>query len=283
MNAEATPKSRSSNDLADILFQDKNLSYGAYVLRRAYASDLGMSFLISVFVLVMVFVSPLIIDWLKGEEEEEPIKTVRVLSYSELSAPPPIERKKVPPPPKPEIKIPPKKSQLKFIPPKVKPDEEVKDEEVPTQDDLLNKLAGTETVVGNDSIGLDEGDPDAVEMPEEVIAAPPPPKEEVFDFVAYMPEFPGGSTELLKFLTREIVYPSRAKEFGVQGVVVIKFVVQADGEITKVGIIQGLHPDCDNEAIRAIRRMPKWIPGRNGEFPVPVRVVMPVHFKLVDR
>jgi TonB family protein len=95
-----------------------------------------------------------------------------------------------------------------------------------------------------------------------------------------MPEFPGGVQALYKFLGENLQYPAVAVESGIQGRVVAKFVVQKDGTITDIQIKKGLDPACDKEAIRIIRKMPKWIPGTQDGKPVPVYYDLPVSFKL---
>ena len=103
---------------------------------------------------------------------------------------------------------------------------------------------------------------------------------EVFATVEKQPEYPGGMAELMKFLSSNIQYPTACKKKGIQGKVVVQFVVDTDGSITDVQVIRKVDPRLDEEAIRVIKAMPKWIPGMNGGKNVRVRFTLPVNFNL---
>ena len=102
----------------------------------------------------------------------------------------------------------------------------------------------------------------------------------VIDVVEIQPEFPGGVDALMKYLVKNIKYPSRAQESGIQGTVVVKFVVDKDGSITDIKIAKALDPECDKEAVRVIRGMPKWKPAMQLGKPVRCQFSVPVRFKL---
>ena len=116
---------------------------------------------------------------------------------------------------------------------------------------------------------------------------PPPPKpveeeatEEIFVVVEQQPEFPGGTTALMKFLGDNIKYPVIAQENGIQGRVITNFVVERDGSISDVQVVRGQDPSLDKEAVRVIKTMPKWKPGQQRGKPVRVRFTLPVVFRL---
>jgi len=116
---------------------------------------------------------------------------------------------------------------------------------------------------------------------------PPPPKpveeeatEEIFVVVEQQPEFPGGTTALMKFLSDNIKYPVIAQENGIQGRVIMNFVVERDGSISDVQVVRGQDPSLDKEAERVIKTMPKWKPGQQRGKPVRVRFTLPVVFRL---
>ena len=116
---------------------------------------------------------------------------------------------------------------------------------------------------------------------------PPPPKpvveeatEEIFVVVEKQPEFPGGTTALMKFLGDNIKYPIIAQENGIQGRVITNFVVERDGSISDVQVVRGQDPSLDKEAVRVIKTMPKWTPGQQRGKPVRVRFTLPVVFRL---
>ena len=95
-----------------------------------------------------------------------------------------------------------------------------------------------------------------------------------------MPSFPGGPAALMKFLSENIKYPVVAQENGVQGRVVVAFVVERDGSITDVHIARGVDPSLDKEAVRVVKSMPKWTPGKQNGSAVRVKFNVPVAFRL---
>jgi len=115
---------------------------------------------------------------------------------------------------------------------------------------------------------------------------PPPeenesvPEQHIFVVVEQMPSFPGGPGALMKYLAKHIKYPELAKESGIQGRVFINFVVEPDGTIDHVKVLRGIGGGCDEEAVRVVKSMPKWIPGKQRGKPVRVSFNLPVKFTL---
>ena len=109
---------------------------------------------------------------------------------------------------------------------------------------------------------------------EEVVEA------EIFTVVEEMPEFPGGMAKLAEYLAKNIKYPQLARESGIQGRVFINFVVENDGSVTNVKVMRSLGGGCDEEAMRVVKSMPKWKPGKQRGKPVRVSYNLPVNFKL---
>lgn len=103
---------------------------------------------------------------------------------------------------------------------------------------------------------------------------------EIFTVVEEMPEFPGGMAKLAEYLGKNIKYPQLARESGIQGRVFINFVVENDGSVTNVKVMRSLGGGCDEEAIRVVKSMPKWKPGKQRGKPVRVSYNLPVNFKL---
>jgi protein TonB len=95
-----------------------------------------------------------------------------------------------------------------------------------------------------------------------------------------MPQFPGGQDEMYRFIGNNLKYPAIDQEMGTQGRVTVRFVVSKTGEITNIELLKGISPTCDKEAIRVIKSMPKWIPGKQSGNPVQVYFTMPIVFKL---
>ena len=142
----------------------------------------------------------------------------------------------------------------------------------------------TKTAIGTfDVKGNDDANGEVLKA-KEVITQPEPPKHveenKVFDVVEQMPSFPGGPQALLQYLNSNVKYPVVAQENGVQGRVVISFVVEKDGSVTDVQVAKSVDPSLDKEAQRVVKSMPHWIPGKQNGSAVRVKYVVPVSFKL---
>ena len=103
---------------------------------------------------------------------------------------------------------------------------------------------------------------------------------DAFDVVEEMPEFPGGMEALMTFLSRNIKYPSDAQNKGVQGRVVVQFVVNTDGKIEDAHVVRSVQSELDKEALRVINSMPNWKPGKQKGEVVRVKYTVPVMFRL---
>lgn len=118
-----------------------------------------------------------------------------------------------------------------------------------------------------------------------VIAAPTAPMREeqaIFKSTEQPPVFPGGQAELMKYLAANLQYPKDLVEAGIEGRVVVQFVVNEDGSISDVKVLQSLHPSADAEAVRLIKGMPRWIPGKQNGKPVRVYYTIPIRFRLTQ-
>ncbi len=231
---------------------DAAKTYGAEELERKYPRSMLISLGVALLLVTAAVVYPLIVDRLNRQSEEAiPVKATKVINYSELKAPPPIDLEKVQPP---VLEAKPKAKVIKYLPPKPKKDEEVIDEElIPTMDELSQDFIGTENIEGLDSIMIDS---------EEVIIASEKPEEveEVFEFVEVMPEFIGGMEAMNKYLSDNLRYPPMAKEAKIHGLVYVSFVVTDKGTIEEIQVVRGVHPSLDEEAVRVISSMPPWKP-----------------------
>lgn len=195
------------------------------------------------------------------------------------------EKKKEPVKPKVEMKkeIPVARETQKFTAPVIKKDELVKEEnQVKQMDKLDDKVAvGTEN-----KEGVKDRTVEAVRNDIAVAAPPPPPapKPEVatkiFDVVEEMPSFPGGNGALMSYLASNIKYPVVAQENGVQGRVIVSFVVERDGSISDVRVARSVDPSLDREAQRVVKSMPRWKPGKQNGSAVRVKYTVPVVFRL---
>ena len=115
---------------------------------------------------------------------------------------------------------------------------------------------------------------------EVVLEEEEPEEETIFQVVEVMPEFPGGMAACLKYLSQNIKYPVMARENGIQGRVIVQFVVNSDGSIVDPMVVRSVDPSLDREALRVIQSMPKWKPGQQRGKAVRVRYTVPVTFKL---
>ncbi len=260
----------------DIVFEGRNKAYGAYVLRRLYNKHITRAFLVASILFLLMVGGPLIARFLTPKEvvEKPKFDTEVVLEA------PPLDKDTPPPPPPPPTAPPPpppKLSTIKFTPPVVKKDEEVrKVEDIPDQEELEDKVVATKTVEGNtntviDLSGLDgEGD----KVVEEVV------EQKVYTYVEQMPTPPGGMEGLMQYLGKNIKYPSLALRNQVEGKVFVNFVVGPSGQITDVKVTKGIGSGCDEEAVRVIKNMPAWAPGKQNGRAVSVSYTVPVTFTI---
>jgi len=105
-------------------------------------------------------------------------------------------------------------------------------------------------------------------------------QERVFDVVEVMPQYPGGIPQMMKFIVSNIKYPKDAIKKGMQGAVVVQFVVEPDGSVSNVHVVRSVFPSLDTEAVRMVKAMPKWSPGMQNGKPVRVRFNVPIRFSL---
>ncbi len=268
-----------SGEWTDMVFAGRNQAYGAYALRKGTGKRNLIS-IIAVIVLVLLTWVGLTIKNVADEAAAKRAAMTQVVELTKLEQPkkePKVEQKKVII--EPEKVVEKVKSSMKFTAPVIKKDEEVApEEELKSQDEVMDaKMAvGVFDVKGNDD---ENGE---VLKAKEVIAQPEPPKEDnkVFDVVEQMPSFPGGTQALMKYLSDNVKYPVVAQENGVQGRVVVSFVVEKDGSITDVQVVRSVDPSLDREAARVVSSMPKWIPGEQNGTKVRVKFNVPVSFRL---
>ncbi|CAG5071695.1 hypothetical protein DYBT9623_03686 [Dyadobacter sp. CECT 9623] len=264
--------------LDDIVFADRNKAYGAFELRKGYRADVTKATLIGAVLFILAMFTPSIINKLTaGEEVEEVMVEVDLMKIP----PPPIDPAEPPPPPPPPVEQP-KVNTVKFLPPEVKKDEEVPEEvPPPTVEEIKEAVVADKTIEGDPNANEIIVAPEAVAAPSKgtVVEAAPEP-EKVFTVVEQQPEFPGGTTEMYKYLSKNIKYPSAASRANVSGRVFMSFVVNTDGSIQDVSVLKGLGFGCDEEAIRVVKAMPKWKPGKQSGRAVRVKYNLPINFQL---
>ena len=268
-----------NNSWVDLVFDGKNHAYGAYQLRKETGKrniySLLIMFAIGVAIAAVVAVKGVVENAMRNDVAmEADVELAKLAEKQEAK----VEKKEEPKIEKIEVeKV---KSSVKFTAPEIKKDDEVKPEdELKSQDDLskINTAIGAFDVTGNDEAAGE------VLKAKESIAQPEPPKEEetkVFDVVEQMPSFPGGPSALFEYLSKNIKYPVVAEENGIQGRVIVSFVVERDGSITDVRVVKSVDPSLDKEAQRVVKSMPRWIPGKQNGSAVRVKYTVPVTFRL---
>ena len=258
----------------EMVFAGKNKEYGAYQLRKG-TSGRNIKAL-----LILVIAAALVGGFLAWKAYMEAMELAKLQQQAKKE-----EKKKEPAKPKiePKKEIPVARETQKFTAPVIKKDELVKEEnQVKQMDKLDEKVAvGTENKEGTkDRLA------EAVRSDIAVAAPPPPPapkpevSNKVFDVVEEMPHFPGGAAALQAFLSSNTKYPVVAQENGVQGRVIVSFVVERDGSITDVRVVRSVDPSLDREASRVVRSMPRWSPGKQNGSAVRVKYTVPVVFRL---
>jgi protein TonB len=260
------------SEWCELVFENRNKEYGAFRLRRNAARYHLIGILGAGFVFLLVFSLPSLIKKITEKQGEHDV-SVRVLSEIQLEKPKEPENilKDLPPPP------PPLRNTIKFTPPVIKPDEQVAEEEEPK---LQQEVVETKSAIG--VVDFDKGTDDvAAPLPVDDKAVSGEGTEEApFVIVEQMPEFPGGERALLKYLSKNVQYPELAAENGISGIVMVNFVVDAEGNITQAKVARGIGGGCDEEALRVVNHMPKWKPGKQGGRAVKVYFTVPIRFVL---
>lgn len=269
----------------EMVFAGKNKEYGAYKLRKGTSGRNIKALLILVIAAALVggFLAWKVIEQKQAEEQQAYMEAMELAKLQQQAKK--EEKKKEPVKPKVEMKkeIPVARETQKFTAPVIKKDELVKEEnQVKQMDKLDDKVAvGTEN-----KEGVKDRTVEAVRN-DIAVAAPPPspaPKPEVatkvFDVVEEMPSFPGGNGALMSYLASNIKYPVVAQENGVQGRVIVSFVVERDGSISDVRVARSVDPSLDREAQRVVKSMPRWKPGKQNGSAVRVKYTVPVVFRL---
>lgn len=272
----------TSEKWIDMVFEGKNKDFGAYTLRKNSPTRHTFAFLAVLTLVVLIVVGSIAYSSIKKamEAEKEKMTEVTQLSNIELDTPEEIPEeeqiKQYEAPPPVELK-----TTVQFTAPVIKKDEEVpKEQEVKTQDEFIENKAqiSIKTVKGtNDETGIDIAD---LEKNKVIVQKEEPKVEQVFDIVEIPPSFPGGDAAMYEWLGQNIHYPQIAQENAIQGKVIIQFVVGKTGSIEDVKVVRGVEPSIDKEAVRVVKSMPKWIPGKQGGNAVKVRYTLPVQFKL---
>ena len=269
----------------EMVFAGKNKEYGAYQLRKGTSGRNIKSLLILVIAAALVggFLAWKVIEQKQAEEQQAYMEAMELAKLQKQAEKEKKKPEKVQPKVEMKKEIPVARETQKFTAPVIKKDELVKEEnQVKQMDKLDEKVAvGTEN-----KEGVKDRTVEAVRSEIAVAAPPPPPAPKpevatkVFDVVEEMPSFPGGQGALMQYLASNIKYPVVAQENGVQGRVIVSFVVERDGSISDVKVARSVDPSLDREAQRVVKSMPRWSPGKQNGSTVRVKYTVPVVFRL---
>jgi protein TonB len=247
----------------DIVFEIRNKNYGAYRLRKKYSQNVILGMLIGIAAICTAVITP----YLNAKALENlKIRAERLVDLKMENLDQPQEKVELPPPPPPppvEAAAP-----VRYVAPQVV--DSIKPEDVKQ----LITADQAQTVVKNEEVSVVQEV--QVEVKEEEVPV------DIFVSVEEMPAFPGGDEAMMKFIYANIAYPEVAKENNVQGTVTLRFVVNYKGMVDQVSLIKGVDPSLNNEAIRVVKMLPPWKPGKQGGKPVNVWFSVPVKFKLLS-
>jgi protein TonB len=273
----------SSHEWTDIVFEGKNKEFGAYQLRSSSAKRHNWAMLSVVVVMIAAFLISLGVSALERVEEEGPLAEAEqeVVSVDTSVDEPeeieePEERYE-----EPEVEEALPEEILNTV--KVTELAIVDDDQVTKEDEIKNQDEMRETETAFGSTDFDQGTDDVAairEHKEEIIVEEKKETNEVFKVVEQQPQFPGGIEALYKFLNDHIRYPEQAAQNNIQGRVTVQFVVERDGSIGEVKVVRGKDPDLDKEAVRVVKSLPNFIPGKNNGQAVRVWYTLPINFRL---
>ena len=275
----------SSSEWIDLIFEGKNKDFGAYTLRKASAKRHNRAMLVILIILLIVAILGLLANTVlqKAEERPEDQLELAMIDYTaeeaEEEEPEEEEMQRVEEQ-QPEALAEEILNTVKATELQITKDEEVI-EEIKSQDELKD----TDTAVGTTDFDKGTDDLNVVrEHKDEVIVEEKKPEpvedNQVFAVVEQMPQFPGGDAALLKWVGEHIRYPAIAQENNIQGRVVLQFVVTKTGKVGEVKVLRSKDPDLDKEAVRVIKSLPKFVPGKMNGHAVNVWYTLPVTFKL---
>jgi protein TonB len=247
-------------DLNDLAFSGRNKDYGSFNLRRKYPRFLLISFILAILSLLLMTLIPLGIYYFRGPELDISMDALVSVEYTFI--------------PSPEDDL---SSLAKALArPQAPPEEEVPqvvDTTIPEKKTVPEEIKKDEdTDIKADSAGSSRGQSQEGTGSSEATG--------VYTTLDAFPRFPGGTNAFLSFLRANIRYPTASIKSGIQGEVMILFMVEEDGSISNVSVNKGIGIECDEEAVRVIKSMPRWDPGRRNGRSVKVLVRMPIIFRI---
>ena len=279
----------TSKEWRDLVFAGKNTEFGAYQLRKNSDRRHNMAVLFTLVGLVIIFI--LLFGWSKYsdyraeqdaialQEEREKMAAAELRAEEQQEEAPEEQQEEqkfeqeIPEVPE-EVLATVQVTQIAIV-------DEVKNAVMDMDDQMQDNTArGVVNQEGSDDADKFQAVHDQVRVVEEPKPEPKPKEDEIFVAVEQQAEFPGGMAALMKWLSNNIRYPEAAQQNDIQGRVIVKFVVEKDGSIGTATILKGVDKDLDREALRVVKKMPKWQPGKNNGQAVRSYFNLPVTFKL---
>jgi protein TonB len=269
----------------ELVFEKKNKAYGAYQLRKGTSGRNIKSIIILVVAAAIVGggLAWKVVADKRAEEQRAYMEAMELSRLQEQAKKEKKEQQEIKPKiEQPKKEIPEVRESQKFTAPVIKKDELVKEENQVKQMDKLDEKVAISNV---DQEGTKDRTVEAVRN-DIAVASPPPEKKEevkhevvnkVYTVAEQMPSFKGNVNQ---WLAQNLTYPATAAENGIQGKVVLKFVVDENGNVSDVQVVRSVDPSLDREAVNTVKRMPKWNPGMQNGQPVKVWYTLPVTFKL---
>jgi protein TonB len=251
--------------LDDLAFEGRNKAYGSFLLRRMYFKYVIYSLSISIFILLLIVIIPFLVYYFEGSNLTFRDEELYMVDYSFMPTPEddlnslakslarPVQENNLPP-----VVV----DSSKIV-------EDKKKEEVPPIDEEKDKDQKTDSLSGGKGQagqGKGTGDPNGI-----------------YTVIDVFPRFPGGDEARLYFLRNHVHYPENALKNGIQGVVLLVFIIEQDGLLSHLEVKKGIGGGCDEEALKVTKSMPRWEPGKRSGRPVRVMVQMPIVFKMPGR
>lgn len=277
----------SSKEWTDVIFEGKNKEFGAYSLRSQSDRRHNRAVLFTLIGLVLVLVGGYFWGMYSDYRREQRELQLQAQLEQQLAQ---MQEEASNEEPEEEVQAVQEPEQEEALPEEIL--NTIKDTEIAiaadneVTEDITSKDEVQESTAAAGAATFDQGT-DNLEVvrtyKDEIIVEekkPEPVKEEIFTAVEQMPQFPGGEAELLKYIATHIKYPTMAAENNIQGRVVVKFVVKKDGNVGEVVVLRGKDPDLDKEAVRVVKTLPRFIPGKMNGQSVSVWYTLPINFKL---
>jgi protein TonB len=264
-------------DVLDIIFEGRNKEYGAYDLRRTYSRRMTVAIVVMMAMVLLFVFMQLIGRDNKGHENmvlNIPDSAYKLIEIPDIEPPPP------PPPPAPPPPPPPATRSIVFTPPQIVQDDQVNPDEVPpAAADLENVRIDVVASDGGEDLGIVQPPPSDGDRG--IIQAPQCKEnpDSIYMTVQIESSFPGGAPAWQRFLRKHLRYPQQAVGQGIEGYVMVQFIVDKDGTVTNVEAISGPE-ELRAEAVRVIRRSGKWNPAVQNGIHVKSYKKQPIGFKL---